>query len=179
MTGKSLPRLRRLEQILAISGIRVVALDHRGEPAKPFGVGAALDRGGRQYPAHVEILQWRPGVYWWGDHDFGVHCLPPEFVWDDVEPWVAVFGPGLVDRDRPDDERFPTQPYRRGRASFGSFRHAWRREQGFYPPKGFDRSAALKGGYHPDVLGISHAFLSTLPPELWPDGTAEQHRDTG
>ena len=179
-TGKSLPRLPRLEQLLALSGITLAALTHRGEPAQPFGAGAALDRGGRQYPAHVDIKQWRPGVYWWGDHDFGVSCLPPEFVWDDLEPWVNLLGPGVVDRERPDDERFPSQPYRRGRRSFGSFRAAWRRQQGFQPPKGFDRSAALRGGYHPDVLGISHDFLMGLPPDQRPDPSpGEGRREAG
>ncbi|MDX6223701.1 MAG: hypothetical protein QOE64_77, partial [Frankiales bacterium] len=149
-TGRSIPRVPRLEQILAVSGMSLVAVDDRKEQVRPFGKGAARDKGGRHYPAHVDIRQWRPGVYWWAEHEYGVYCLPPEFVWDDMPPWVRLHGPGLVDRSRPDDERLPAQPWRRDRASFGSFVAAWRKAPGRRPPKGFNRSDALAGGYHPD-----------------------------
>jgi hypothetical protein len=158
-TGRSQPRLSRLQQILAVSRMRLVAQDHRGEPARVFGERAALDRGGRHYPAHIDIRQWQPGVYWWGDHDYGVHCLPPEFVWDDAPPLAPE---RTVELDRRDDERVPTQRYRQDRASFGSFRAAWRTRPGFHPPRGFARGDALRGGYHPDVLGISAWFRQRL-----------------
>jgi HTH-type transcriptional regulator/antitoxin HipB len=160
-TGRSTPRIRRLEQLLAISSMALVVNDHRGEPARAFGRDAALDRGGRQYPAHVDIRRWRHGVYWWGDQDYGVHCLPPEFVWDSPPRWPPIWVTG-VDLDRPDDERVPRQGYRQRRTSFGSFRAAWRKAPGFNPPKGFGRSDAIRGGYHPEVVGLSTFFLETL-----------------
>jgi hypothetical protein len=158
--GRAQPRLARLEQILAVSRMRLVARDHRGDPVRPFGEAAARDRGRRHYPAHIDIRQWRPGVYWWGDNDYGVHCLPPEFVWDDAP--MPGGPPGTVELERGDDERFPAQRYRQDRASFGSFRAAWRTRPGFHPPRGFARGDALRGGYHPDVLGISAWFQERL-----------------
>ena len=158
-SGRSHPRLVRLEQILAISQLQLKAVNASGSEISGFGRDAALDRAGRQYPAHINLLRWRPGRHWWGLIGYGVHCMPPEFVWG--EPgWVAILGG--VELDRPDDERTPRETFRQRRASFGSFRAAWRAQPGYYPPKGYSRSDAVRFGFHPDVVGVSQAFLAHL-----------------
>ena len=60
-TGQSSPTLYLVEQMLALSGLRLTLIDSAGEPVVPMREDAPRDRAGRRYPAHVDL----DALGWW------------------------------------------------------------------------------------------------------------------
>ena len=60
-TGQSSPTLYLVEQMLALSGLRLTLIDSAGEPVAPMREDAPRDRAGRRYPAHVDL----DALGWW------------------------------------------------------------------------------------------------------------------
>ena len=60
-TGQSSPTLSLVEQMLALSGLRLAMIDTAGEPVAPMREDAPRDRAGRRFPAHVDL----DALGWW------------------------------------------------------------------------------------------------------------------
>ena len=60
-TGQSSPTLCLVEQMLALSGLRLAMIDSAGEPVAPMREDAPRDGAGRRYPAHVDL----DALGWW------------------------------------------------------------------------------------------------------------------
>jgi transcriptional regulator with XRE-family HTH domain len=75
--GTMSPSLALLERILAVAGLRLVAVDDRGQVIRPMvDWPDALDGAERRYPAHLDtIIDPGPGE-WWADQ-YGL-TRPPE-----------------------------------------------------------------------------------------------------
>ena len=66
------PGVRTLRRILAATGYSMIVVDHHGRPLRVEDCRfRPLDRGVRQYPAHLEL---RP-VRWMSDRWWGWHCI--------------------------------------------------------------------------------------------------------
>lgn len=71
-SGTSEPRFSTLRLLLAVTGHRLMVLDHRGRPIAPDPQLQLLhDRGGRQFPAHLPYGKVRDPASplhwgWWG-----------------------------------------------------------------------------------------------------------------
>jgi HTH-type transcriptional regulator/antitoxin HipB len=62
-----------LEEILALAGLRLVAVDAAGVPVAPMREDAARDRAGRRYPAHVDLR----AEGWWVPAGSGMTASAP------------------------------------------------------------------------------------------------------
>lgn len=60
-TGRTSPQVADLEAVLALVGLRLVAIDEHGELVDPMREDAIRDRAGRRYPAHADL---RAGGWW-------------------------------------------------------------------------------------------------------------------
>lgn len=54
-SGKGLPSLSALHQMLQACGLRLTAVDHEGRPVEPAPAGLVRDNGGRRFPAHLDV----------------------------------------------------------------------------------------------------------------------------
>lgn len=60
-TGRTPPGVGELEAVLALVGLRLVAVDAEGEVVDPMSEEAVRDRAGRRYPAHADLRT----AGWW------------------------------------------------------------------------------------------------------------------
>ena len=60
-TGQSSPTLSLVEQMLALSGLRLEMTDPGGGSVAPMREDAPRDRAGRRFPAHVDL----DALGWW------------------------------------------------------------------------------------------------------------------
>src|SRR5215210_5990817 len=60
-TGQSSPTLSLVEQMLALSGLRLEMTDADGVSVAPMREDAPRDRAGRRFPAHVDL----DALGWW------------------------------------------------------------------------------------------------------------------
>ena len=66
-TGRTPPGVGELEAVLALVGLRLVAVDAEGEVVDPMSEEAVRDRAGRRYPAHADLRTagwWIPPGSW-------------------------------------------------------------------------------------------------------------------
>jgi transcriptional regulator with XRE-family HTH domain len=91
-TGESSPTLRAVEQMLALSGLRLEMTDAGGAPVAPMREDAARDRAGRRFPAHVDLHAFG----WW------------------VPRGLDLSVEGIVARRRAAQQRIPSIRYDRG-----------------------------------------------------------------
>jgi transcriptional regulator with XRE-family HTH domain len=92
-TGESSPTLRVVEQMMALSGLRLEMTDARGARVAPMREDAARDQAGRRLPAHVD-----PHAFgWW------------------VPRGLDLTVEGIVARRRAAEQRIPGIRYDRGR----------------------------------------------------------------
>ena len=66
-TGRTPPGVGELEAVLALVGLRLVAVDAEGEVVDPMSDEAVRDRAGRRYPAHADLRTagwWIPPGSW-------------------------------------------------------------------------------------------------------------------
>ncbi|KRF07608.1 hypothetical protein ASG88_01905 [Nocardioides sp. Soil777] len=66
-TGRTPPGVGELEAVLALVGLRLVAVDAEGEVVDPMSEEAIRDRAGRRYPAHADLRTagwWIPPGSW-------------------------------------------------------------------------------------------------------------------
>ena len=60
-TGRTSPSLADLERMAARAGLRLVLVDDHGASVEPMREDGARDRGGRRFPAHVDLR----AAEWW------------------------------------------------------------------------------------------------------------------
>jgi transcriptional regulator with XRE-family HTH domain len=60
-TGRTSPSLADLERMAARAGLRLVLVDDDGASVEPMRLDGARDRGGRRFPAHVDLH----ATEWW------------------------------------------------------------------------------------------------------------------
>jgi len=75
-SGRRQVTLGGAERLLGACGWRLVVVDTEGRPVTP-PVDDRRDRGGRQYPAHLDVRETGPHGDWWGDRWPGVYGVPP------------------------------------------------------------------------------------------------------
>lgn len=79
-TGSRHVAAEDLDTLLRACGCRLVALDADGEVVCATDDGRR-DRGGRRYPAHLDVRRTGERGDWWGDYYPGVWGVPPRPVW--------------------------------------------------------------------------------------------------
>ncbi len=76
-TGKVVPRVDAFERILALAGLRLVAVDADNRRVLPMRVWQeTYDGAGRRYPAHLDTILDPEYGEWWADI-YGLY-RPPE-----------------------------------------------------------------------------------------------------
>jgi transcriptional regulator with XRE-family HTH domain len=66
----------RLAGLLAAVRCQLVAVDALSRPLLSGPADAVFDRGGRHYPAHLDVRTTGPWRDWWGDLPFSTYARP-------------------------------------------------------------------------------------------------------
>jgi transcriptional regulator with XRE-family HTH domain len=79
-TRPDLARVERFDRLVGVAGLRLVIVDREGRVVEPDDDLRVRDRGGRHYPAHLDVRPASEG--WWGSSWPMFYGREPEYTFD-------------------------------------------------------------------------------------------------